>query len=289
MRSTPRRALARRGMLDFAMIDCRHIPAMTPLDAHAYALHEAIGRAFVHSDPWIQVSDWLHLAAGLAAVKYDSRHDDGPIYCESIGDWNDRRDSVRSAYLLHATRLLYVCCAVEAAVRQLLGTNAARRHGGIVRAVAAALSTAVLDEPKGYEELVWHITVTGRSDAEFRSRIRAAASVSFRAAGAFLAFEIRNRLAHGTARLPDADDDEHGELARQVQLADFSARVLLLTLQMLFIAHVDAANVEMEDAYATRSDGAELLSHRSWFAQLHLPRAPRGPPPDRERTGKQAV
>ncbi|MBI2388611.1 MAG: hypothetical protein HYV09_03255 [Deltaproteobacteria bacterium] len=250
------------------MEHCKHIPAMIPLDAHAFALHEAIGRAFVELEPWMQVSDWLHLAAGIAEVKYNSRHDDGPMYCEPIGPWNDRRDAIRSEYLLHATRLLYVCCSIESAVRQFLGPDAARAHGGIVRAIGALVagSTAVV-EPRGYEELAWHIAITGRGcNASFLGRVLAAASVPFRAAGAFLAYEVRNQLAHGIVRLPDVGDDEEGSLQRQVSLLAMSTRVLLLTLQMMIAVHVDKPDVVLDD------DDEPAPAHRERFATLHLAR-----------------
>ncbi|HEY3821769.1 MAG TPA: hypothetical protein VGL81_31605 [Polyangiaceae bacterium] len=241
---------------------------MKSIDVHAYELYEAIGRAFVRLDPWMQVSDWLHLAAGLALVEYNSRHDVTPMYCEGTGEWNDLRDAVRSEYLLHATRLLYLCCAIESAVRQLCGKKAARSPGGVVGAICANLSAAPVAHPMGYEEVAWQIAVTGRSDPRFKSRVIQAANLPFHAAGVFLAYEVRNQLAHGTVQLPDAGDQEDGQLARQVSLVDLSSRAVLLTLQMMILSYLDAPNVELDDDYGDDDDTD--ASHRNRIAKLHL-------------------
>lgn len=240
---------------------------MKVVDQHAWDLQEAIG-ALHDPEAWMQSCEWLRIVAGLRDVACDSRHDRLFGYCETADAWNDQTDRVRSRYLLHGTRLLFACGALEAAARSEVGPKSIKKKG-IVKAIGSALDGGGVAIPPGYLEVAWHIAVSGSHDARFRERTKQAGHISLRAAGAFLAYEVRNRLAHGTLYLVDAWDDDDGRVDHEVHFVDLATRAILLTLQMLAVARLKDphARVDEDDVGWTAAETA--VSRADFLREIH--------------------
>jgi len=213
-------------------------PAATVVIASAIA--ELVGSStFIANAPWsdgdsAQVADWLHLAAGVENVGLDrARKLDDFGFCRGADQWELARDAALAVSVTELARFLFVWGGLETAISAIDPPVDLARPGKINAACQLIRGTYGDSPLRGVTSLLASL----EKDADqwggdsVGARFGRLAEYGRSAIGLHVVYGLRNRLAHGSLRLPGHEEGE--AVARTIQTC---STLTLLSLQMLLSA-----------------------------------------------------
>lgn len=217
-----------------------------PLRLHAVQLARCLNEA--PCDSWGSVSEWLSLAGSVGSVQVDTTQNNPNFgYCSSADRFELAREELLREFVSGLTVFMFIWGALEAAIDVVKPPKAARpAESGKIADTCRYLA-------RSFEFRV-SIPELGAETAEF---LRAAAccpgyekiklqpgtlkQVGLAGSGLQVVYKVRNLFAHGALSFP-LPDDENRPLSGHSQMVAHGTRVVLLSVQMLALAHTDESD-----------------------------------------------
>ena len=245
------------------------------LQEHCFKLREFLGEC--DQFRFLNAMDWLDIAAGVESVKVTTaKHDDSLMYCGDAIAYEDKRSELLSNLATRLTIFNFVWGSFETVAKTLLGN----KKRSIVNKTTKFLKQNYSPIPRiaFYDENLraLHKFIHGTGSYEVGcDDFKLTDSVNRTGLGLHVVREIRNDLAHGSAHLPLPDDWERGEKDllssehRHLNLIDTCTRIILLTVQMLLIAHVQGKDIIVECLVDEDGDKTESTAEQALYF-IHL-------------------
>lgn len=202
---------------------------------------------------WEDASEWLEVAASVERVEVDTSYfDDSTQLCGTAYDYQMAR-SLKLSHLVQQLAIFnFVWGSLETAIK-LIDPPKVPKHikpGGTSDIDRALYYLKTKYEPRSpvvfYRETVSALDAALRAEElELVEDFRLEDHMSLPGLGLSIVRKIRNKFAHGAARMPEhSEDSDNSELATKV--IELSTRVLLYALQSLLVAYLSKTNFEVE-------------------------------------------
>jgi hypothetical protein len=225
---------------------------------------------------WSHAGDWLDLAAGVVRVEIVTRlFDDGPVYCEALLEFEKLQSKAVSDYSTELTRFLFAWGALETIVDVIVPPS--ERDSGKIKAVGRLLARAFepdrlphygcaiarLRHLLSYPQQGLKVT-----DSDFLPDDCYGES----GIGIRIVYRLRNHLSHGSLTLHSLDPE--GSISRLgPEIAKTSTLIVLLTVQMLLIAHFGRTGIVVK-AYNDDCECDGVRDLCDVVRRIHLKSAP---------------
>lgn len=215
---------------------------LLPLSRHAANLVSVLGESEYVAE-WASTAEWLQLAASVKSVEIDIiQHDPAFGYCSTADQYNLSREDLLKQFATKIAVFSFVWGALESSLKVIDPPNhPARDKRGKIRNACY-----LLDNYFARRQLVSHLleeTANFRSLAQncfgydnVEKRFLAASSIKPPSIGLFGVYELRNSFAHGSLAFPEPDEDNL-PVSSHGAMIEHAARVVLISIQMLLLAH----------------------------------------------------
>lgn len=229
----------------------------------------------------LDASDWLQLAAEIKEVQLQYMGD--PMVrglCESADEYNNAKAKLHSEFVTRITRFTFAWNAFELTVRALKLQPHPESKNSVAKAATWFIKKSnvkTADFP-GYLHLLQHAVNLGNRHPDFHGvmlppdndRLR----LSEAGYGVELCREMRNKLAHGAAMLPEPEGWRWSSDFRDKEmlgLINMLVKLLLVSIQMIVIVRL-GPEVEplTEDSTMYNESGPDLIEYLRHL-QLDLP------------------
>jgi len=243
------------------MLNLAHIPnvgvtqvsELIDLQEHCYRLSfliaELPGRSRRNLS-WLSAADWLNTAAGIRKVEIDtSRFDETVLWCGPAWDYESKRSKLLTQVGTQLTVFNFVWGGFETVIKVInppCVPGYVKRRRTIIDDALFYLKNEYEPTPRValYDDTLAELRLILKEhphydlDNEFKEHSFSGMS----GLGAHIVRIIRNDFAHGSARLPIPHDwgSDRMLVSEQpyTELIRTSSRILLLTAQMLLLAHL---------------------------------------------------
>ena len=190
--------------------------------------------------------DWLDIAAGVESGKVTTaKHDDTLMYCGNAIAYENKRSELLSILATRLTIFNFVWGSFETVAKELLDI---KRRGVVDKTIKFLKGNYYHRRPiANNEDTLYSLLkfIEDNESYEFDYEMCKLHDIAdLNGLGLDLVRQIRNDLAHGSAHFPTPDNWERGKTdllsseRRHLNLIDTCTRIILLTVQMLLIAHV---------------------------------------------------
>ena len=222
------------------------------IQEHCFRLRELLGE--LDQIRYIAAIDWLDIAAGVESVKVTTaKHDNSLIFCGEAIAYENKRSELLSNLATRLTIFNFVWGSFESVAKDIIH----QRKSSIVNKTIQFLKENY--SPRSpiafYEDNLQALREFIEGDGAYKvdcQDFKLNNSVDLNGLGLHVVRKIRNDLAHGSAQLPMPDNWERGETDllssehRHLDLIDTCTRILLLTVQMLLLGHVQGKGIIVE-------------------------------------------
>jgi hypothetical protein len=217
---------------------------LVKLNVHCGNIARALA-AIENTRGWDHVIDWLFIGASVTAVHVDTTQSDmGFGYCSSTDEFFASREQLLQSFVTRLSVFTFAWGALEAAleiIRPPQHPDKSKR--GKIRNACHYMARYFEFRP-AVQRLAEEVDAFRSSAAAcfgYRSvetRFSTAGDVGLPGLGLFVVYELRNSFAHGSLVFP-MPDEENRPISKHSDLVDHATRIVLLTLQMLLLAHFD--------------------------------------------------
>ncbi|AZF34009.1 hypothetical protein C4J89_4572 [Pseudomonas sp. R4-35-07] len=238
--------------------------SLKSIDAHC----AAIVQLFVHGmesdydEEWLVGISMLGIASGVDSVNYSRERFDITLgYCESADDFSQHQEILESRLVTSLCRFNFIWSAVESIIdvaipRRLIANPSGKinnacyflKHNATFN-IGFSSYIACLDKLKS---LIFHESHYGKyiGVGHFGEH------VSLAGQGIYMAYKLRNRLAHGSFGLPVTKQEDETHVDNEI--VELCSRLVLYSIQILImICHRDLVptvswegeDVDLELAY----------------------------------------
>ena len=222
------------------------------IQEHCFKLREFLGE--LNQIKYIAAIDWLDIAAGVESVRVTTaKHDDSLVFCGEAIAYENKRSELLSNLATRLTIFNFVWGSFESVAKALIN----QKKISIVNSTIQFLKKNYSPKPPiaFYEDNLYVLRKFIADNKSYKvdcQDFKLSNSVDMNGLGLHVVRKIRNNLAHGSAQLPLPDNWERGETDllsseyRHLDLIDTCTRIILLTVQMLLIGHVQGKGIIVE-------------------------------------------
>jgi hypothetical protein len=244
-----------------------------PLEVHAHALSRALFEVAEQDievksgGGWELAGDWLRIAAGVERTDVNTAaHDESVMFCRGAWEYETDRSAVVSRFATELSRFLFTWGAVESVIAAIRPPRPASCSGSTSAACLYLLNSGE-DGLLHYDCCVRQLKALSLNTSLVRDpekMFRTTETRGVPGVGLYVAGALRNRIAHGAPRIPDAiassgPDTSHAELVRT------ATRAILYSIQMLLAARLRGTGAILHDPeLADDGDACFVVRH------LHL-------------------
>ncbi|WP_461437496.1 hypothetical protein [Marinobacter nauticus] len=204
---------------------------------------------------WENVATWLQLAAAMRTMEVDTiQFDHGFGYCSHADEYSMARDELLNRFVFELSRFNFAWGGLESCLNNIRPPkHPDKSKRGKISNACYFLKT--------YFSNVSPPSHLGEEVAAFRSasslcfgyhsiekRFRNSEEVGWPGAGLFSVYELRNLFAHGSLDFPEPDE-ENQPLSDHQHMVAHATRVVLLSIQMLLMAHFADSRLEIPYAW----------------------------------------
>lgn len=212
------------------------------LDEHCGELSNLIVQGteyFVDREEWQQPITNLKIASGLRSIDYDtSRFDPTLGWCGPADTFSEHQEVLERNLVTELCRFHFIWSALEATIDISVPLKSIKDIRGKISKTCFYIKTKNGSHPK-FETYILEVTQLEKMLAEdsfyseiFKS-IEIPEHVNLYGKGIFLAYKLRNLLAHGSLELPITQQDE--ERHHDSDIVRTLSRLTLYTIQTLAI------------------------------------------------------
>ncbi len=213
--------------------------------------------ALYEAEEFRSVVDWLDLAAAIDSVEVDTTEFIGACdFCSSARDYESARSKLFSDVVTAMTFFTYIWLAAEQLIKalHLPKVPKALRSGGrdIDRALyylkCRMADDRDPDRMPAYEQSLERLKQPLSRDPRYRQLVRSLAiepHMNYWGMGLHIVRRLRNHLFHGAMQLPEPEEWSVTE-PHDVELIELSARLALLSIQMVLIALYEERGAQHE-------------------------------------------
>jgi hypothetical protein len=213
---------------------------------HAYRLADLF--AFLGQPPWLgsigmscwwRSANWLRMASGLESVSMGlPDFDDQFGWCSSADEYALAEEATVSVFSCEVARFLYVWGGLESMLDVLRLPRVRNGRDGKIARARQHLDDQFQSKPvvKGLFECV-HDLILAKSASVLASQGQMSGKVT-PGSGLSVAYQIRNRFAHGNQTFPMPKSEDNGVSWWDSSVVSLSTRVVLLSMQILVLASV---------------------------------------------------
>ncbi|SFU75506.1 hypothetical protein SAMN05216480_12018 [Pustulibacterium marinum] len=241
------------------------------LQRHSHNIYKFL----LYYNPYDQntVNSWFYLASGIEYVHFLSdKYDDYVQWCGSAIEYENHRSKFHSDLILNLTRFNYIWGGLEAFIDSFDFPNCPSRSGKINK-VNYYLKINFLENYEMiefYKETVYYLKkllslnswylndseINSISECECKELI-----------GLKIVYKIRNLFAHGSLKFSEPDGWHH-TTPYDNEIIITSTRLVLFTLQMLFISVYDDLNFKIPKRLHDRIEKGAKAS--DFLFSMHL-------------------
>lgn len=208
---------------------------------------------------WLSAGDWLKIAAGVEKVEINtSRFDETVVWCGSAWEYESKRSTLLTQVATRLTTFNFIWGAFETVIKIInpppVPSSIKKRAYAIDNAIFY-LKNEYDSSPRIplYDDTLAQLRLVLHSHSQYQSLDNEFKIDSFRSIpglGAHIVRIIRNDFAHGSATFPEPDDwgstDILDSELRHFALIEISSRLILLTIQMMLLAHLKSTHFTVE-------------------------------------------
>jgi len=223
-------------------------------------------------------SEWLQLAAEIKDVSLQYMGDPMEIYlCESAGEYDSAKAKIQAEFVTRIARFSFAWNAFEATIKALNVPAHPEAKNSVAKAATWFIKkngVRTADFP-GYLHLLKHAVGLAKVYPDLQDVIlppeKDRLRISEAGYGVELCREMRNKLAHGAAMIPEPEGWRWGSGFRDKEmlaLINILVKLLLITIQMMvFIRLGPKMNALTEDLLLYDESGPDLLEY---FRHIHI-------------------
>jgi hypothetical protein len=213
-------------------------------------------------------AEWLDVAASVCKVEVLTGGED-VIYCETVMDYENARSDLLSHIVTELVVFQFVWGAFETVVK-IVGPPPPSIKGadGLINKAVSFIKD-VRPFP-AYDELLDEVRCLLKHQPEYAQRLRQdqiPQHMGPSGIGIDFVRQVRNKFAHGAAKLPRPDDCTHGwcgKRSREPELVGLCCRIVLFTIQMVLAAyyaekHFELNVLEDQDGFSIETDIHDAL------------------------------
>jgi len=212
------------------------------IDEHCGKLYLLIVQGtdyFIKRSEWQQPLASLKLASGLKSIEYDTvRYDPSFGWCGNADIYVGYQDDLEARLTLSLCRFHFIWSALEAVIDISVPKKLAKSVRGKISNACLYLKQNRGSHPKFEAYLIElanleKLLVEDSFYSEIFMDIKIPEHVNEYGKGIFLAYKLRNQLAHGSLGIPETMQEEESHLDNQI--IHSISRLTLLTIQTLAI------------------------------------------------------
>ncbi len=224
---------------------------------------------------WEQLYEYLNVSASIDEVKINlTKYDSNFGWCSAPDTWIIAREEILEKYTLQLLRFTYVWGGLEAII-DAINPKPSPEKGKINRICYYLLQKLhVSDEVSFYSAQLGRLNVL-LNEADIREpsikkRFKGNRHLSHQGLGIYVIYKLRNVFAHGALTFPEPEPYEHKPISSYPEMIEVSTRLVLLTIQMIFIAHLQSNPWDDYVGYDIFND--ESVSPEEAIRRLHRKR-----------------
>jgi hypothetical protein len=213
-------------------------------------------------DPWAwqNIEEWLEIAASVTKVDVDIlQHDESIFMCSGAARYQGAREELLIDFVTQLSIFSFIWGGLESCLDTLKLPRPREfpRTGKIHNAcvyLTSGFSERSVVSPYAAELAAFRSAVQNCIGyEEVERRLRAHKHLGLPGVGLYAVYKLRNNLAHGSLSFP-SPDSEHQPISDHTKMVIHASRLVLLSLQMLFLAHYRHDDRTVEHAWSF-SDG----------------------------------
>lgn len=267
-------------MIDHANIYIKLLEQKETAEGDLISLRQhirAIAEYFTYWE-YHDVANWFWIASSIVKVEYDGiRYDAAFSYCEPAYEYEFEKQKMHSNLINELTIFLYVYSGFEALLSNM-ALDECPHSKGKINAPKYFLKTeyeTVFSLLPRYQNILVTLKdfVKQSSLRELDVMFGLDNCTGISGLGIKAVYKLRNKLAHGDYSFPEPLDWS-GEIPLEPEIVNLSTRLVLMTIQMLFLAQ-DKGNFKTLQLYESEviTAGAEVewdINEFSFLWGIHL-------------------
>jgi hypothetical protein len=193
-------------------------------------------------DEWIDVVEWLALAATIKKVEVNTiQFDKGFGLCEYADEYSIVRDKLLNGFVSRLSRFSFIWGGLESCINHINPPkHPIKSKRGKIRNACYFLENYF--SQKLTPDFLWDEILSFRSAADsclgyasVERRFQEWSEIGWPGIGLFAVYELRNLFAHGSIKFPEPDEENQPNKDSEIMLTHAS-RIVLLSIQMLVLA-----------------------------------------------------
>lgn len=226
---------------------------------------------------WENLSQWFHIANSIKELNYDGiTYDDSFFWCSPAYEYEIEKQELYQRLVKEITLFSYLYSGLEGVLTSLELPKCPHQRGKINSATyylkkefpTWSLPIAYYDKVVRLCEILFQQSF----DKNYKLSSELGACVSIHGLGLKLLYKIRNKIMHGDFFFPEPLDHSF-ILPFQPEIINLCSRLVLMTVQMLFLAYRKGDYIEELQIYNSSiiyfEDKEWFPSERHYLLALH--------------------
>ncbi|MBN1877915.1 MAG: hypothetical protein JXA33_27085 [Anaerolineae bacterium] len=208
---------------------------------------------------WLSAGDWLKIAAGVEKVEINtSRFDETVMWCSSAWEYESKRSELLTQIATHLTTFNFVWGSFESVIKIInplqVPPSVKKRAYAIDNAIFY-LKNEFDPSPRIplYDDTLAQLRSVLHSHSQYQgldNEFKIDSFKSMSGLGIHIVRIIRNNFAHGSAKFPEPNDWDSNAIldseSQHLALIEISSRIILLSIQMMLLAHFKSTHFTVE-------------------------------------------
>jgi len=213
---------------------------------------------------WENVAEWLQLAVAIKNVEVDIiQFHHGFGYCSAADEYSMAREELLNEFVLALSRFNFVWGGLESCLNNIKPP----KHPDKSKRGKISNACYFLKE---YYSNISPLLFLGEGIESFRlaagecigyesvdGRFKRSGEAGWPGSGLFTVYELRNLFAHGSLSFPEPDE-ENQPISNHQDMVVSATRVVLLSIQMLLLAHFEHSDLEIPYSFDCDLDTDEV-------------------------------
>ena len=213
-----------------------------PIDGHCAALAYLLAEA-KEREKWNDVCDWLLVAASVESVELSTaKHQNYHGFCSSADEFDDAREDLLKRFIEEYSVFNLIWSALESSLTDMhLTKHPDKSKRGKIRDACSWLHHCFINRypVKGLVDEVAAFRLAAQQCLGFETverRFSEVSEIGHAGIGLYTVYELRNKFAHGSLAFPMPDENNR-PVSSHESMVKHASRIVLLELQMLFLAY----------------------------------------------------
>lgn len=246
--------------------------AIKSINQHCYDLARCLA-GINECNGQTRVGDWLEVASAIQEVNLDLiRLDESFGWCSGADAYQMAKQQILRKHVTHLSVFMFVWGALEAAISEVSPPpHPDKSKQGKINSACHYISQYFSGQLAiaGYSDAVSEFSqLVSKSESYIRisEELRLPPHIGVEAFGLFIVYKLRNELAHGSMNFPNPDE-EHRPISADPRVIELATRIVLFTIQMLFLVRYADENVIIDRPL---SNGGGEVPVSEWLRVLHF-------------------